>query len=178
MRNTLIMTEAGLNSRVFQRPVCSVAGQTGAGWTGGGTNFPTSQSRDGQVLSPGTPNYGEFVPGMGWWCRPPEYNGSGRPANFMEPNINYAALAAETGLNDPNPNNNVVSEHRIMNWRTNSSFDNLGNPEAATPSSDTPGNGGNGDGNWVNDFPNGYYTCRPSGCCINAPGSSTCTPFN
>jgi hypothetical protein len=119
-----------VNDRIFQRPVCATGAQPTKDWGGGPDAFPASIAENGTAQTPhtvGTNTYGEFVPGVGWWCRPPDYVAPGGAGHLESGDYR----GAETGVIDPDPLNNIIPEHKVMNWR-NTDYNNGGNGAAPT----------------------------------------------
>lgn len=127
----------------------------------------------------------------GVWCRPPGYTGA--PADHYENVAGFGGdLSAGNGPLEGLPAGSS-GEMRTWNW---SNVPNWGEtvgayawppaswPPAAPPadwgsvfaeSTDDGSNPlGNGNFTWIDEFPNGYYTCRQGGCCVGAG----CTPWS
>ena len=116
----------------------------------------TNGVAEGSVGNPGTNTWGT-VTEHGIWCRPPtpaeNISDLGTTGNTVTPNWQDSGLP--------------ISYYRPHGTSTNTAANPVNGANASSSS----------DLNWRNDFPNGYYTCRPGGCCFStSPG--VCTPWS
>ena len=110
---------------------------------------------DATFGTPGTNTWGQITP-HGVWCEP--------PTNAE----NISDMGTTGGPKTPNWANSGLP---ISAYRPHGDSSNT----AANPTAGL-NRGADTNEDWRDDFPNGYYTCRPGGCCFST--DSSCTPWS